>query len=103
MDSYANYIGLVLEDRYKLRRLVGMGGMAMVFEAEDMLKQNTVAVKILKEEFVKDEQFRRRFLNESFLDHLIDPQINALIKFFPLSGQTNDDRHVRGLFNSALL
>ena len=49
MDAYQNYIGLVLDNRYRLKRLVGIGGMAMVFEADDLLKKTTIAVKILKE------------------------------------------------------
>ena len=65
MDAYQNYIGLVLDNRYRLKRLVGIGGMAMVFEADDLLKKTTVAVKILKEEFAADEVAVQRFINES--------------------------------------
>lgn len=65
MDAYQNYIGLVLDNRYRLKRLVGIGGMAMVFEADDLLKKTTVAVKILKEEFAADELSVQRFINES--------------------------------------
>lgn len=65
MDAYQNYIGLVLDNRYRLKRLVGIGGMAMVFEADDLLKKATVAVKILKEEFAADEVSVQRFINES--------------------------------------
>lgn len=65
MDAYQNYIGLVLDNRYRLKRLVGIGGMAMVFEADDLLKKTTIAVKILKEEFAADEVSVQRFINES--------------------------------------
>lgn len=65
MDAYQNYIGLVLDNRYKLKRLVGIGGMAMVFEAEDLLKKIPVAVKILKDEFAADSISVQRFINES--------------------------------------
>ena len=65
MDQYQNYIGLVLDGRYKIKRLVGVGGMAMVFEAEDTLRNASVAVKILKEEFATDEVSVQRFINES--------------------------------------
>lgn len=65
MDAYQNYIGLVLDNRYRLKRLVGIGGMAMVFEADDLLKKTIVAVKILKEEFAADEVSVQRFINES--------------------------------------
>ncbi len=62
MDKYT---GTVLKDRYVLENVLGVGGMAIVYRASDRVTGNTVAVKILKDEFVSDEQFRRRFLNES--------------------------------------
>lgn len=65
MDQYNNYIGLTLDERYKLKRLVGEGGMAMVFEADDLLRKVVVAVKILKDEFASDEVSVQRFINES--------------------------------------
>jgi len=54
-----------LNDRYSIVEIVGIGGMAVVYKAVDNLENRFVAVKILKDEFVKDERFRRRFLNES--------------------------------------
>lgn len=65
MDQYNNYIGLTLDGRYRIKRLVGMGGMAMVFEADDTFRKTVVAVKILKEEFASDEVSVQRFINES--------------------------------------
>ena len=65
MDQYNNYIGLLLDGRYKIKRLVGIGGMAMVFEADDTFRKITVAVKILKDEFASDEVSVQRFINES--------------------------------------
>ena len=59
------YTGTILKDRFVLEDVIGSGGMAVVYRATDRVTGNTVAVKILKEEFVTDEQFRRRFLNES--------------------------------------
>lgn len=58
-------IGQVLNDRYILEKIIGIGGMAIVYKAVDRLTDKTVAVKVLKEEFTAEEQFRRRFLNES--------------------------------------
>lgn len=60
-----NLVGSVLNDRYSIIEIVGIGGMAVVYKAVDNLENRFVAVKILKDEFVKDERFRRRFLNES--------------------------------------
>ena len=65
MDQYNNYIGITLDNRYTIKRLVGFGGMAMVFEADDIFRKTVVAVKILKEEFASDEVSVQRFINES--------------------------------------
>lgn len=59
------YIGKTLNDRYILTEIVGIGGMAVVYKAFDQVVNRVVAVKILKEEFMSDAQFRRRFSNES--------------------------------------
>ena len=60
-----NYIGKRLTGRYELVKLIGSGGMANVFEAKDLLEQKTVAIKVLKEEYLTNEEFVRRFRNES--------------------------------------
>ncbi len=59
------YIGKRLDGRYELKELIGVGGMAYVYRAEDLIGERTVAVKILKEEFLTNEEFTRRFKNES--------------------------------------
>ena len=59
------YIGKVLSDRYILNEVIGVGGMAQVYKAYDKLINRDVAVKILKDEFGENTQFRRRFSNES--------------------------------------
>ena len=58
-------IGKVLDGRYTIREIIGTGGMSVVYKAEDSLEDRYVAVKVLKEEFVNEPKFRRRFLNES--------------------------------------
>ncbi len=62
MDKYIN---TVLDSRYKILSLTGKGGMSNVYKAEDTVKNRTVAVKILREEFSHNEEFLRRFRNES--------------------------------------
>jgi eukaryotic-like serine/threonine-protein kinase len=51
-------------DRYELRRVVGKGGMANVYEAQDLQMQRKVAVKVFKRE---DEEMLRRFIREARL------------------------------------
>ncbi len=58
-------IGSVLNGRYLIQEVVGVGGMAVVYKAKDVLENRWVAVKVLKDEYLKDEKFRRRFFNES--------------------------------------
>lgn len=59
------YIGKKLEGRYEILELIGFGGMAVVFKAFDILENRYVAVKILKDEYLQNEDFKRRFRNES--------------------------------------
>ncbi|MBE6777819.1 MAG: Stk1 family PASTA domain-containing Ser/Thr kinase [Ruminococcaceae bacterium] len=59
------YLGKRLDGRYEMRELIGVGGMAYVYKAYDCLDDRTVAVKILKDEFLTNEEFTRRFRNES--------------------------------------
>lgn len=58
-------IGRKLDGRYEITELIGVGGMADVYKATDILEDRTVAVKILKNEFADNEEFVRRFRNES--------------------------------------
>ena len=60
-----NLVGKRLDGRYELQEIIGVGGMAVVYKAYDNIEDRIVAVKILKEEFGKNEDFLRRFQNES--------------------------------------
>lgn len=59
------YVGKRLDGRYEIREIIGVGGMAVVYKAWDNQENRTVAIKILKEEFTSNEEFVRRFKNES--------------------------------------
>ena len=60
-----NYTGKRLDARYEIQEVIGVGGMAVVYKAYDSIDDRIVAVKILKEEYLANEEFRRRFKNES--------------------------------------
>ena len=62
MDSN---IGRKLDGRYEITELIGVGGMADVYKATDTMENRVVAVKILKPEYSENEEFLRRFRNES--------------------------------------
>jgi len=59
------YVGRILDGRYEIQEVLGVGGMAIVYRAYDNIDDRPVAVKILKEEYLANEEFRRRFKNES--------------------------------------
>lgn len=59
------YVGKRLDGRYEIREIIGMGGMAVVYKAFDNVENKIVAIKILKDEFSSNEEFLRRFRNES--------------------------------------
>ena len=65
MEQYEKYLGATLDSRYRIEGVVGIGGMAVVFKAYDMLMNRTVAIKMLKNEIANDEESVKRFINES--------------------------------------
>jgi len=60
-----NYCGKRLDGRYEIKEIIGVGGMAVVYKAYDNIDDRIVAIKILKQELLENEEFRRRFKNES--------------------------------------
>lgn len=58
-------IGTVLGDRYEIIEKVGGGGMAYVYKAKCRLLNRYVAIKILRDEFINDEEFTKKFRHES--------------------------------------
>ncbi|MBR6533768.1 MAG: Stk1 family PASTA domain-containing Ser/Thr kinase [Clostridia bacterium] len=59
------FLGKRLDGRYEIKEIIGVGGMAVVYKAFDNVENRLVAVKILKEEFLSNQEFLRRFKNES--------------------------------------
>ena len=72
-NSYDKLINRIIDKRYKIENVVGVGGMAYVLKAKDLTTDCDVAVKILSDEYRDDERAVKRFINESktvaMLDH----------------------------------
>ncbi len=61
-------IGVILDEKYEIKELIGQGGMANVYKARDTRLDRDVAVKILKQEYMDNEQFLKKFLREAQAD-----------------------------------
>ena len=59
-------IGVALRGKYRLDRLLGVGGMAAVYAATHLRNASRVAVKVLHREFTLDGPLRARFLREGY-------------------------------------
>jgi serine/threonine protein kinase len=55
----------VVDNRYKVVRVLGGGGMARVYLAHDEVLERDVALKVLREQFSDDEEFTERFKREA--------------------------------------
>ena len=62
---YEKYVGAVLDGRYKIEKIIGMGGMAVVFKAQDTRSGRQVALKLLREDIAQEEESVKRFINET--------------------------------------
>lgn len=58
-------IGTQLTGRYDILSRIGGGGMALVYKAHDNILNRKVAIKVLRQQFVNDEDFIRRFRREA--------------------------------------
>jgi len=65
MDVFNKYVGQAFDGRYKIEKTIGIGGMAVVFEATDLQTGKKVAVKMLKETNSQDTSAIKRFVTES--------------------------------------
>lgn len=54
-----------LSNRYEVIERIGGGGMAIVYRGRDLLLHRQVAVKVLRQQFVNDEEFIKRFRREA--------------------------------------
>jgi len=97
-------IGTILQDKWKLESLLGLGGMAAVYAATHR-NGKRVAVKMLHSEFSHDEHVRSRFLQEGYaanaighdgavsvLDDDLAPDGSAFLVMELLDGETVEQR-----------
>lgn len=59
------FLGRTLEGRYLIEELIGVGGMANVYKGYDRMDHQTVAIKMLRDEYSGNDEFLRRFRDES--------------------------------------
>lgn len=72
-------IGKRINDRYKILKLIGGGGMSNVYLAHDMILNRDVAIKILRYDSSNEEEYHRRFQREALsATSLIHPNIVSI-------------------------
>ncbi|MFW5788181.1 MAG: Stk1 family PASTA domain-containing Ser/Thr kinase [Halanaerobiales bacterium] len=84
-------LGKVLNNRYKIIREIGMGGMAIVYEAQDLLLDRKVAIKKLRSEYVSDSDFTKKFRQEAKAVARISH--TNVVSIFDI-GQDNDQHYL---------
>lgn len=57
--------GLVFADRFRIERPIGSGGVGLVYQAQDLDKNQAVAIKCLRTEWAEHMRIRRRFMREA--------------------------------------
>ena len=82
-DRFDELIGQVIGDRYKVLSVVGVGGMSVVFKAEDLKEKKTVAVKVLNESSDANNQAVKFFINESRAISMLSH--DYIVKVFDMS------------------
>ena len=102
-------VGELVADRFRVKRLLGVGGMGQVFEAFDERLERTIALKILLGEHLGSAKARQRFEREAkVIARVRHPNVIEIFDYFPygddlvlaleyLSGGTLADRIGRGL------
>ncbi|MDR1564611.1 MAG: Stk1 family PASTA domain-containing Ser/Thr kinase [Oscillospiraceae bacterium] len=83
-----NNIGKTLGGRYDIKEIVGVGGMAVVYKAFDTETHKNVALKLMKDEYLHNEEFARRFRNESKAVSILNHKNIVKILDVSLTGDT---------------
>lgn len=73
---------VLLNNRYILEKPLGSGGMAVVYRAHDQMLERAVAIKLLREDYSSDTDFRERFHQEAkAAANLVHPNIVTVHDF----------------------
>ena len=65
MTSLDRYVGQILDDKYRLERLLGQGGMGAVYLATHLGTDRYVALKLIAPQFMRNREFVERFKREA--------------------------------------
>src|SRR5215467_10422920 len=65
MTSLEQYVGQVLDEKYRLEQLLGQGGMGAVYLATHLGTDRYVALKLIAPQFMRNEEFVERFKREA--------------------------------------
>jgi len=65
MTGLERYVGQVLDEKYRLERLLGLGGMGAVYLATHLGTERYVALKLITPQFMRNEEFVERFKREA--------------------------------------
>lgn len=80
--------GRLIAQRYRLRRLIAVGGMSEVWEADDEILGRAVAIKVLHAQFAADPVLRARFQTEAIAAaRLVHPTIVSIYDTVEIDGR----------------
>jgi serine/threonine-protein kinase len=81
-EDHDPLVGQLIDGRYLVQGRIGEGGMGMVYRATPREGGDAVAIKVLKADYLRDEQIRRRFMHEArIVSNLQHPQAVRLHDF----------------------
>lgn len=75
-------LGQTIDERYRVDGVIGEGGMGTVYRARDLSQERDVAMKVLKADYLRDQNIRRRFMDEArIISNLEHPNAVKLYNF----------------------